>query len=295
MCGKERVESLLHHIGSSRGGMNVRTSIQQPDRETRLPKQNATNATLSGPRSLSRMLGIFDAIARSPDGMSLAELSNVLGSPKSSLLTLLRPLAKSDYLVHLSGRYTLGDVSFALATNILSARKFGAVVRGLMGQAQKKCPETVILAVIDRAARTVTYSDVLESPKLIRYSVAAGASRPLFTSAAGQLLLAFQDEKWRHRYLQTAKLKALTKQSITDQGLLRKKLLSIRNAGISISVSEAVDGATGVAAPIYAADGVVSAALLIAGPSERYTREGRLWRETAVEFAQQISWAVGFP
>ncbi len=256
--------------------------------------RNVSESNVSGPRSLRRMLRIFDEIARSPDGLSLAELSGRLESPKSSLLTLLRPLAASGYLVHLNGRYVLGNESFALATNIISARKFGAVVRSLMVEAQKQCPETVILAVMDQATQTVTYSDVLESPKLIRYSVAAGATRPLFTSAAGQLLLTYQDEKWQDRYLRTVKLKPLTKRTIVDMSQLRRKLDLIRKTGLSISISEAVEGATGAAAPIFGPDGTVLAALLIAGPTERHAREGRKWSEVVHDFAEQASRAVGF-
>lgn len=278
--------------------MNVRASIELPSKDRRVAAkqkvQKVSDSGVGGPRSLQRMLGIFDEIARSPDGLSLAELNGRLKSPKSSLLTLLRPLVANGYLAHFNGRYSLGNESFALATNIISARKFGAVVRRLMLEAQKQCPETVILAVVDRAAQTVIYSDVLESPQLIRYSVAAGASRPLFTSAAGQLLLAYQDEKWRDRYLRTVKLKPLTKRTIVDVSQLRKKLDLIRKTGLSISISEAIEGATGAAAPIFGSDGSVLAALLIAGPTERHAREGRNWSEVVKDFAEQASRAVGF-
>ncbi len=104
-------------------------------------------AASAGPRSLKCMLAIFDAVAHSHDGLSLAELSSRLGSPKSILLTLLRPMVADNFLTHTNGRYTLGNESFALATSILSTRKFGTVVRGLMVELQQHCPETIILAV----------------------------------------------------------------------------------------------------------------------------------------------------
>ena len=266
-------------------------------RNARKGRQNAEPAgalTSAGPRSVQRMLGIFDVIARSPDGLSLAELSSRLKSPKSSLLTLLRPLVAGNYLVHSNSRYTLGNESFVLATNILSARKFGSVVRGLMTELQQHCPETIILAVIDRAAKAVMYSDVLESPQLIRYSVASGTARPLYTSAAGQLLLAYQDEKWRDQYLKRVKLKALTARTVTNIEQLRKKLNSIRRTGLSISVSEAIEGATGVAAPIFGPGGAILAALLVAGPTDRYSREGQSWGDFARDFAARASRAIGF-
>lgn len=252
-------------------------------------------AASTGPRALPRMLGIFDAIARSPDGLSLAELSSRLKSPKSSLLTLLRPMVADNYLVHSNNRYTLGNESFVLATNILSARKFGSIVRGLMMELQQSCPETIVLAIIDRAAQTAIYTDVIESSQLVRYSVPNGASRPLYTSAAGQLLLAFQDDKWRDQYLRRVKLSPLTARTLTNVEQLRKKLNSIRRTGLSVSVSEAVEGATGVAAPIFGSDGEIVAALLIAGPTDRYNREGQNWGELAKDTASRASRAIGFP
>ncbi len=254
-------------------------------------RDKAANA---GPRSLKRMLGIFDAIAHSPDGLSLAELSSRLGSPKSSLLTLLRPMVADNFLTHTNSRYTLGNESFALATSILSTRKFGTVVRGLMVELQQQCPETIILAVIDRATQTVVYTDVLESPQLIRYSVPSGSARPLYTSAAAQVLLAHQDKEWREQYLKRTKLKPLTAHTITDVAQLRKKLATVARTGIAVSVAEAIEGASGVAAPIFGADGNVLAALLIAGPVTRYNRDGQDWRKLAKEFASRASRAIGY-
>jgi DNA-binding IclR family transcriptional regulator len=177
----------------------------------------------------------------------------------------------------------------------MSARKFATVVRGVMVELQSRCPETVILAVMDRAAQTVMYTDVLESPQLIRYSVPPGTTRPLYGSSAGQVLLAFQDERWREQYLRRVRLKPLTPRTITSVDALRKRLASIRQSGFCVSISEAVDGATGVSAPIFGSDGTLLAALLIAGPTDRYGREGQSWSDLVKDFASRASRAVGSP
>jgi IclR family transcriptional regulator, acetate operon repressor len=249
----------------------------------------ANELTSDGPRSLQRTLGIFTVVARSPDGLSLAQLSSQLKSPKSSLLTLLRPLVAANYLAHSNSRYTLGNESFVFATNIISARKLSSVVRGLMTELQQQCPETIILAVMNRTTQTVMYMDVLESPQTVRYSVPIGTTRPLFMSAAGRLLLAYQNEGPRDEYL-----RRVSTRQIANDDQLRKKLNSIRRAGLSVSVSETVDGATGVAAPIFGSDGAVLAALLVAGPTERYIREGKSWVDFARDFAFRASRAIGF-
>ena len=48
---------------------------------------------VGGPRSLTRLLGLFGILSKTAEGKSLAELSATLGSPKSSLLNLLRPVS----------------------------------------------------------------------------------------------------------------------------------------------------------------------------------------------------------
>ncbi|MFC7691916.1 helix-turn-helix domain-containing protein [Paeniroseomonas aquatica] len=56
------------------------------------PRHGREAAEEAGPpRALGRTLGIFAAVAAAPEGLPLAELSAALGSPKSSLLALLRP------------------------------------------------------------------------------------------------------------------------------------------------------------------------------------------------------------
>ncbi len=84
----------------------------------------APDRDVTGPRSLTRLLGLFDVLSMTPDGMSLAELNVTLESPKSSLLNLLRPLVAEGYLIHSAGQYRLGPSIFRLAASVMSAWNF---------------------------------------------------------------------------------------------------------------------------------------------------------------------------
>ena len=245
------------------------------------------------PRALQRVLDIFGAIGSAPEGLSLTELSGRVRTPKSSLLVLLRPLSIDGYLIHQDGRYTLGSEIFALSESILATRKISNLIRTLMIETREVCDETIIHATLTKDGNEAAYVEVLESRQMIRYSVPTGVRRPLYTSAAGQLLLAYKAEAWRESYLRRVSLRPLTDKTITDPAILRKKLRKIREDGVSISVSEAVEGATGVAAPIFDSHGAVVAALLIAGPSNRQGREKSAWRNAAVKCAAKASRALG--
>jgi DNA-binding IclR family transcriptional regulator len=243
----------------------------------------------NSPRSLTRVLGLFGAIARAPDGLTLARLSGDLVSPKSSLLTLLRPLVARGYLTHEGGVYRLGPSIFRLASDILSTRSFPKLIRPFMQQLVDRSQESVYLAVIDTKGRCVTYVEGIESPQPIRYMAPLGSPRALYCSAAGRLLLAYADEEWRDAYLRTVQLKAVTERTLTDRAELRKELEKIRKTGLAISIGEAVPGAAGLAAPVFDTDGKAAAALLIGAPVDRFERELPALRKLMKEVATQAS------
>jgi DNA-binding IclR family transcriptional regulator len=87
------------------------------------------------------------------------------------------------------------------------------------------------------------------------------------------MLLAFQDPAFIDTYLGAVPLDPLTPRTITDVGKLRQRLQTIRREGFAVSIGETVPGAAGVAAPIFNADGSVTAGLLIASPIERFEKQ----------------------
>ena len=226
----------------------------------------------SAARSSARLVGVFEALARSEEGMGLAELSLALGAPKSSLLGLLRSMVSAGYLAHAHGLYRLGPRSFRLAADILAVRRFPNLVRPVLQDLNARTNETVFLVQLDRVARRATYVEGFDSPNPVRYTVPTGTSRPLYVSAGGLMLLAFQERAFIDAYLGSVSLDPLTSRTITDVGKLRQRLQTIRREGFAVSIGETVPGAAGVAAPIFNSDGNVTAGLLIAAPVERFEK-----------------------
>ena len=74
-------------------------------------------------------------------------------------------------------------------------------------------------------------------------------------------------------YIRSTRLEPLTPRTITDPEQLRERLATIRREGFAISLGETVPGAAGIAAPIFNADGSVTAGLLIGAPLDRFEQE----------------------
>ncbi len=232
-----------------------------------LAKDAPTGVT--GPRSLTRLLGLFDVLARTKDGMTLAELNQALQSPKSSLLNLLRPLVVDGYLACDNGRYRLGPSVFRLAANIMSVWNFSSTMRPYLEELAARSEESCYLGVLDMGGKVITYVDSIESPKAVRFSVPIGAARPLYSTAAGRVLLAYADAQWLEDYLRNIKLEAYTPYTISSRKALREELEKIRKTRISISMGENLQESGAIAAPIFGADGKNIAAIAIGAPVSR--------------------------
>jgi DNA-binding IclR family transcriptional regulator len=96
------------------------------------------------PRSLARVLGLFEALAAADGGLTLTQLSTALDAPKSSLLLLLKPLVAMGYLEHGAARYTRGAAVFRMAASILSARRFPRLIRPYMEALVARTRESVL-------------------------------------------------------------------------------------------------------------------------------------------------------
>jgi IclR family acetate operon transcriptional repressor len=244
---------------------------------------------MGGPRSLTRLLGLFDALAKKSDGMTLADLNGVLESPKSSLLNLLRPLVVEGYLTHTQGLYRLGPTAFRLAATMMSAWNFPKMARPYLEELAARSRETVYIGVLDRGAQVITYVDAIDSPHSVRYAITVGMNRPLYCTAAGRVLLAFADEKFRDNYLRSTKLVRQTPETLTDRKELLKELERIRRTGLASSVNQLFEGSAGISAPIFAAGGQVIAAIAIGAPAERFESELPNLREIILDVARRLS------
>ena len=249
----------------------------------------------AGPRALGRALEVLEALARRRDGATLSGLSRRLGSPKSSLLYLLRPMTRLGYLVRSpDGHYRLGPAAFTLAMAALSNRELPEMARPFLEDLAATSGETALLATMAGDAPAAVYIDKVESQNTVRYTARIGERRPLYCSAIGKLLLAYLSPAKRQEYLKTTRLKALTPKTPVTRAALRRELDEIRSTGLSVSVDEITQGAAGMAAPVFDRRGEVVAGLVLGAPSQRVLAEQPRLAALVIESARELSRVMGF-
>jgi IclR family KDG regulon transcriptional repressor len=148
--------------------------------------------------------------------------------------------------------------------------------------------ETVQLAILD--GREVLYVERRESPHAVRIFGRIGNRAPAHSTGTGKLLLAFLPADELDRRLDGMRLIRRTPYTITDVDVLRAQLDVIRMRGWAENVNESEIGIASICAPIRDRNGVVIAAVSVAGPVQRLDGDNlRRFVRPVTEAAGQIS------
>jgi DNA-binding IclR family transcriptional regulator len=257
----------------------------------------ADDRRLNAPQSVTRVIQILEALCASAKPMSLADLSRVLKTPKSSLAALLRGLAEEEFVVASEGAYRLGPGAFGLGSALTEARRrlqSSDLVREGMRRLAERSTETVLFAVRDEDGETMTYVDVIESRNTVRFAVSIGDRRPLYCTAGGRVLLAAGPKAEAQSYLRRLRPDRLTPHTETDKQRLAEAIAQARHADVAQTIDQAADGVTGTASAIHDATGGVIGALIVAAPSsrlqDRLTELARLVRAEAAAISRSLGY-----
>lgn len=246
-----------------------------------------------GPRSALRVMDILSALATEPEGLTLAKLSDRLKLPKTSVFSLLRALEGGGYARSDNGHYTVGDQALKLGASLGQARSFPKCARPVLERLARETEETILLGVLSEEGHEISYVDVIESEKPLRFAVRIGNRRPLYCTAAGKAMLAFLPKNVQTTYLAQTKFVKFTGDTSSKEELVAL-FPEIRRRGVVVDANGIIDGATGIASPCFDDAGLVSCSVTIAGPTARIllTRE-QIERQT-LKAAEQISQILGY-
>lgn len=234
------------------------------------PRAAGTKAE-RGVQSVDRALAILEALADRPDGLPFTDLAAALDMPPASAHRLLRTLTEADYVreVAESGRYIIGGRMMRLAGRALDHRtQLRTLARGYLRELVDRTQETANLATLDGG--WASFIDQVQSDRLVRAGTFLRS--PLYCSAAGKSLLAFQSEPVRAELMDRLQLDVLTQHTIRDQAALEAELTRVRSLGYSVDDEEMEIGSRCIGAPVLLG-GEPVAAISIAGPTTRITAD----------------------
>lgn len=216
---------------------------------------------------------ILNCFTEEEPELKFTNLLDGLELNRSTLYRLLEAM-RSHRLIELdkaTGSYHLGMKLFELGS--LSITRFditkyaGAVLEKLVEQTG----ETAHLCVPDES--DVVYIAKVESKQALRIPSGVGRKNPAYCTGVGKAILAHLSEEELEAYLAQTQLKALTRKTLVLPAELKKDLRLTRTRGYSVDDEEITENTRCIGAPVRDYGGRVIAAISIAGPSFRVTKD----------------------
>ena len=211
--------------------------------------------------AVTRALTLLDRLAQQREPMSLAQLTNELALPKSSVHGLCNTLMSFGYLRRQpDGAFLIGPRVMSLAEAFVSGTDVAQEFNALWAGAGASPEETVVLSVL--AGTDALYVAVRNSARPLGLAFNVGMRLPAYLSGSGKAMLAHQSPD-DIRTLFAAGLPPLTRKGPRDLEALLKELRATRKRGYSVDDESVREGVYSFGAPVFDAAGAVVAGVAV--------------------------------
>jgi DNA-binding IclR family transcriptional regulator len=219
-------------------------------------------------QSLIRAAAILDAVARQPEGISLAQLAGAVGLNTSTAFHLIQTLVNLGFLAQFADRrYRIGSRLFTLAAGALDENTMLAMATPILERLSAETGQAAHLAV--RSKQEIVVIARTAATGLLQLAGHPGATRPAHATAIGKMLLAAMPPKDCARLLETLPLPAFTANTITDVATLAREIEMVRREGVAHDRCELDPDVRCIAMPVRDFAGRCVAAIGISGPAWR--------------------------
>lgn len=247
--------------------------------------------------SLSHGLSVLEAVADSPEDITLADLAKQVGFKKTNTWRLVHTLVELGYL-HQDTRtrnFRPAPRLLALGFAYFDGLDLKKLSLPLLQELAARHNETVNLAVM--SGDELIYVERISSPQIVSINLHVGSRLPLYCTSLGRALICEMPNTWLSQYFQRISEDRKAHKYIQGDG---KRLLQVlretRERGYALNDEELVKGLRAVASPIRDRTSKIVAAVCISVPSSRSTLADlrRVFAPDLVTVAHNISLALGY-
>ena len=233
-----------------------------------------------------RVTEVLDLICKNRESLRLAQISDALKIPKSTLLPILQTLCEKQYISRDAyGRYGPGFSLMLLGSAAKEANSPWNHIRKHLEQLVECFQETCYYGVPEGG--NVLYMEKVDSPQPLRMLTTIGHRLPAYATGIGKALLLDKTEA-QLKELYGEKTEPLTKQTITETETLYRQLQQAKILGYTWEVEESTEHIRCFAVPVRKNNEIIGA-VSIAIPVFRYKEsEKKAITEALKQTAQKI-------
>ena len=240
-------------------------------------------------RSVDRVCDVLDTLADAPDGVSLTEVADSTGLPKSSAFRYLSALEARHYVErgHDAVVYRLGPAFRPQHTRDVA--RLAELARPALERLRDKLGETTNLGLLDGTG--VVHGVVCESPHMMRLAARVGERGHVHATALGKAMAATLPEDRVRSLIGASGMPSFTEHTIADLPALLAELDMVRGRGYAVDERENQADGRCVAVAIPGLG--FAAAVSVSAPAARFDADevpaaARALRKVAKDLSRQM-------
>jgi DNA-binding IclR family transcriptional regulator len=210
-------------------------------------------------QAVENALDVLEALSEIDDDVRISQLSEKLAMNKTSVFRLLATFENRGYVEReeRSGKYRLGLSAYEIGQKFLSRMGLLRHARPVVERLARGCNEAVYVAV--RRRNEVLFLDMVDTTQKVKIVSLVGKRYPLESTAAGQVLMAFNNVQEKN-----------DAESIQSLATL---FATVRRHGYAHDNDSLGEGIASVAAPLFGSGGKLHGVLCLVGPEFRLPQE----------------------
>ncbi len=219
-------------------------------------------------QSLAKGFRVLEAFTPERSEMGLAEVARAAGIDNATAFRFLNTLVQLGYVERIpdAKHFRLSLKCLDLGFGAIARADLRTLARPLLRRLVGETIEAASVAVPD-GADIVYVERVQAGLARLGVDVRIGSRAPAYSTAVGQVILAYLPQAKQIEVLEAAPRRKMTAATLTSLDALLERLERVRATGYALSDQENVTGLRVLAAPVLDADGVPLAGLSVAAPA----------------------------
>jgi DNA-binding IclR family transcriptional regulator len=229
---------------------------------------------MAGTQLLARAVSLLLYLRERDEAVTVGELAGALKVPVNSVYRLVRTLEMGGMVDRSQRPYVslgLRLMDLGMAKQRQVSRELAPVALPALETLTATTGETSLL-VMPTGARAICILTV-ESSRTIRLSYQPGRVFPLYAGASGKVMLPWLSAQLMETAIAQGDGEVLASGRRLTAAGLRTEARSIRGAGYCVTHGDLDTGASAVAAPVFARNGQIFAAVSVAGHETGFTAD----------------------
>lgn len=244
--------------------------------------------------SVAKAMELLQVLSQAGRPLSLAELTERCGYPKSTVFGLLTTMRAYDIITQTpGGKYALGLRLFEYGRQVERTWDISLVARPYMEHLSQSTGASVMLSICEGGS--VITLDQVETRGGLRVVSDTGSRLPIYCTSQGKVFLAHMSRTAAEALLRGQVITQFTPHTITDIPALLREAETCRANGYAIENGEYKIGLRSISAPVRTVEGKVRYAVGVIGMFRSvHSEEFHAAVEQVCATAAMISAALGY-